>query len=160
MCHTLLEIPKKRANINHWLLFMKVINVSLSALLLVARFGEGSLLCLLHRCVRIAPLTSLSPATSLSSAFCHLVRKYDITLPFDPHSQESADWMIGLERTSTLTLNSILLMSGAISNDDMRSHTRADRTGQCVCWGWCTCAYSVRVCVCVWSCWGLYRSDV
>lgn len=45
MCHTLLEIPKKRANINHWLLFMKVINVSLSALLLVARFGEGSLVC-------------------------------------------------------------------------------------------------------------------
>lgn len=39
MCHTLLEIPKKRANINHWLLFMKAINVSLSALLLAARFG-------------------------------------------------------------------------------------------------------------------------
>lgn len=41
MCHTLLEIPKKRANINHRLLFMKVINVSLSALLLAARFGEA-----------------------------------------------------------------------------------------------------------------------
>ena len=37
MCHTLLEIPKKRANINHWLLFMKVINVSRSALLLAGR---------------------------------------------------------------------------------------------------------------------------
>lgn len=45
MCHTLLEIPKKRANINHWLLFMKVVNVSQSALLLVARFREGSLVC-------------------------------------------------------------------------------------------------------------------
>lgn len=40
MCHTLLEIPKKRANINLWLLFMKVINVSLSTLLLAARFEE------------------------------------------------------------------------------------------------------------------------
>lgn len=45
MCHTLLEIPKKRANINHWLLFMKVINVSLSALLSAARFRDGSLVC-------------------------------------------------------------------------------------------------------------------
>lgn len=122
MCHTLLEIPKKRANINHWLLFMKVINVSLSALLLVARFGEGSLVRVRFTAVsgeHPEPL-SLPHATSLSSAFCHLVRKYDITLPFDPRRQESADWMIGLERTSTLTPNSILLMSGAISNDDTR----------------------------------------
>lgn len=51
MCHTLLEIPKKRANINHWLLFMKVINVSLSALLLAARFEEGKRVLSLCVCV-------------------------------------------------------------------------------------------------------------
>lgn len=61
MCHTLLEIPKKRANINHRLLFMKVINVSLSALLLAARFGEAvrgpQCVCSLQHCVRTAPQT-------------------------------------------------------------------------------------------------------
>lgn len=49
MCHTLLEIPKKRANINHRLLFMKVVNVSLSA-----RFGEASRV--LSACVSSSPL--------------------------------------------------------------------------------------------------------
>lgn len=52
MCHTLLEIPKKRANINHRLLFMKVINVSLSALLLAARFGKTKRV-LVCACVRV-----------------------------------------------------------------------------------------------------------
>lgn len=52
MCHTLLEIPKKRANINHRLLFMKVINVSLSALLWAARFGEALRLLSVQACVR------------------------------------------------------------------------------------------------------------
>lgn len=37
-----------------------------------------------------------SRSFALSQAFCHLVRKYDITLPSDPSSQESADWVIGL----------------------------------------------------------------
>lgn len=99
MCHTLLEIPKKRANINHWLLFMKVVNVSQSSFIVGCQilrrvFGVR----LLHHCVRILPLRSLSRsrATSLASAFCYLVREYDITLPFDPHSHKSADWMIGL----------------------------------------------------------------
>lgn len=48
MCHTLLEIPKKRPYINHRLLFMKLINVSLSALSVAATFGwaERSSLCM------------------------------------------------------------------------------------------------------------------
>ena len=63
-------------------------------------------------------------------------------MPFDPRSQESADWMIGLQRTSTLTPNSILLMSGAITTDDM--HTQIGQDSVCVC-------VQVCVCVCVYS---------
>lgn len=69
MCHTLLEIPKKRANINHRLLFMKVINVSLSALLLVARFG-GRVFGVRppQQRARLAPPRSL--ASSRASSLC------------------------------------------------------------------------------------------
>jgi len=114
---------------------MKVINVSLSALLLAAeiwRSVEGFLMCVcvcsVPHCVTVAPQTYEKLSLSLSLSCC----QDDITLPFDPHRQESADWMIGLWRTSTLTPNSILLMSGAIRTDD--AHTRPiGRHGLCVC---------------------------
>ena len=45
-----------------------------------------------------------------------------------------------------MTPNSILLMSGAITNDDMRMHTLIGQGGVCVCVCVCAC---VCVCMCV-----------